>query len=330
MWVLALDLLASRRGIPLKQLADRHGWNLRTVYRDVRALEEAGVPVIHDEQRFRVDPSWSGGLQPGITTEEVAALFVARQLVAPLRRSSIGAGLDRLWSRVTSVRGRAGKLIPDEPVWFRTRAPLSIDYERHRETISILETALGEHRVVRCEYTSGKGESTSRDLEPGELYWEPRVEALYLIAYCRLRLDVRVFAVHRIRSIALSRETFHSRAEVSSRQALHAAFRVWRSDHVVTARVHVRRPQADRLAERSWHSSQRMESVTDGVIFTFKIAGYEEIENWVLGLGSSAHVLAPRELADRVAREHEAALLLAAPRLPARAAARKRSGATNL
>src|SRR5688500_59473 len=68
MWMLASDLLASRRGVPLKQLADLHGWDLRSTYRLVESLEEAGVPVIHDEQRFRIDPKWSGGLEPGITS----------------------------------------------------------------------------------------------------------------------------------------------------------------------------------------------------------------------------------------------------------------------
>jgi len=74
---------------------------------------------------------------------------------------------------------------------------------------------------------------------------------LYLVAWCRLRRDVRVFAVHRFRAVALGRERFAPRAGVSSRAALRDAFRVWRSANVYRVRVRFAVGVAEEVRERA-------------------------------------------------------------------------------
>ena len=49
------ELRACKRGIPLRRIADRHGWRLRTVYRDIAAIEEAGLPVVRDGSLYRIE-----------------------------------------------------------------------------------------------------------------------------------------------------------------------------------------------------------------------------------------------------------------------------------
>lgn len=51
-------MVQARRGVTLRQFADRHGWNLRAAYRDVRTLRNAGVPIEHQHGWYRVSDGW--------------------------------------------------------------------------------------------------------------------------------------------------------------------------------------------------------------------------------------------------------------------------------
>src|SRR5688572_1838882 len=92
-------LAASRRGVALKSLAERHGWQLRTLYRDVQALERAGFPIIHEDGRWRI--AFDGVTKPlaSVDADELCALYVAREMARGLRGTSLGRALDRLWAK---------------------------------------------------------------------------------------------------------------------------------------------------------------------------------------------------------------------------------------
>jgi predicted DNA-binding transcriptional regulator YafY len=54
-----LELANSRRGLPLRTLAERGGWKLRSVYRDIEAIEKAGIPIERHEGRYRIMSGWT-------------------------------------------------------------------------------------------------------------------------------------------------------------------------------------------------------------------------------------------------------------------------------
>jgi predicted DNA-binding transcriptional regulator YafY len=151
---------------------------------------------------------------------------------------------------------------------------------------------------VRCRYAAlSTGETTTRDIEPGEVYWDPGLESLYVIAWCRLRGDVRVFAVHRFLAATLRDETFAPRREARSAAALRNAFRVWRGGHVDTVRVLFSRAAAQEIRERRWGPGQRIEGEPGGtIVLTVEVAGTAEVSRWVLGFGGEAEVLEPAAL----------------------------------
>ncbi|MBI5482129.1 MAG: WYL domain-containing protein [Deltaproteobacteria bacterium] len=309
LFTLARVLGEPPHGVALRALAERHAWNLRTLYRDIEVLERAGLPVAHDGSRFRLLEGW---LPPGagrIQRDEIMALFAARQLAEGVRQTSLGRSLERLWGRLTASGAHAGRLVPDAAPWLAVRSPLGIDYSRHRDTIGTLEYAVSNHLAVNCRYAAASsGALTARVIEPGELYFDPRLESLYLIAWCRLREDVRVFAVHRFRLVALTDEPCARRPGVTSKAALRDAFRVWRSGHVTRVRVRFSRSLAGEIRERTWHPSQRLASRPDGgVDVTLEVAGLAEVSRWVLGFGAGALALGPPELRRAVRAELRAA-----------------------
>lgn len=319
---------AGARGVPLKRLAERHGWPLRALYRDLQTLEAAGVPILKEGSRYLVMPGWIPALQIGVDTEELTALYIARQLTAGLRGTGVSTALDTLWSKLTTGPGRSGPLFPPGgAAALGVRGPSAIDYAAHRSTIRSLERALRERRAVRCRYHAlSTNEVTERIVEPGQLHFDPALEALYLIAFCRLRQDVRVFAVHRFRALELLDEQVRRRPGLTSREALAHAFRAWRGSAVERVVIELSPRLAREVGERAWHPSQRFEPLASGgARLTLELGALEEIERWVLAFGGEAVVVAPEALRERVRRALEAGL--AAYRRPAaRAPARRRNG----
>jgi len=296
------------RGLPLKTLADREGWKLRSLYRDIEALEKAGFPLVHDEGRYRLMEGWIPATQLGVDAEELLALYLARQQAAGWRGSRIGDALERLYGKLAAPAKGTGVLVPKGlSEGFSVALPSARDYAAHRLTVATLDRAIRERLVVSAVYESIDGEVTRRAIEPAQLHWDPRLEVLYLIAYCRLRKDIRIFATHRFRAVACSKEAFVPRAGVSSENALKNAFRVWRDDHVVRVRLAFTGRAARLVAERRWHPSQKLKRQEGSVIFEAEVAGFGEVVPWILSFGAECAVLEPEELRQQVREAHVSA-----------------------
>ncbi len=141
------------------------------------------------------------------------------------------------------------------------------------------------------------------------LHWDPALETLYFIGWCRLREAVRVFAVHRFRMVTLTNERTRSRAECSSREALRHAFRVWRGGNVRRVVVRLRGWAAADARERRVHASQTVTRLPGGEVrLELDVAGFEEITRWILGYGSLAIVESPPNLVAAVGAELDRAI----------------------
>lgn len=301
-------LCASRTGVPLKTLAERHDWNLRGLYRDIKALESAGYAVECNDHRYRIlgNPRNAAGLPDA---DERLALYLARQNARGWKETSLGKALDRLWHRVSASGDGQTALLPVESApWIVTREQSGLDHGAHRSIIATLERATRARLAVHARYQAvSSGQVSSRTIEPGELYWDPGLETLYLIGWCRLRHDVRVFATHRFLAVSLTDQHCPPRAETRSRSALHKAFRVWRSEHVETVRIRFAPEVANEIRERKWLAEQKVENAGGGVVLTGEVAGLAEIERWILGYGDAAEVLEPKILRESVAARLRAA-----------------------
>jgi predicted DNA-binding transcriptional regulator YafY len=306
----ARALAASRRGVSLKALAAREGWAWRTVYRDVQALQAAGFPVDGEDGRFRMRSDWAPPNMPGVTPDEIAAFYSVRALIETWRTTALGKPLDRLWAKLTTGASGQGALVPvsREP-WLAVRSPLAIDYRRHDKTIAVFEKAVRERLVVSCRYRAASTRQiTARLVEPGELYWDPGLESLYVIGWCRLRQNVRVFAVQRFLAVAVTETRFAPRPEARSRAALRHAFRIWRGENVERVRIRFYEELADEIRERRWVGEQRIEEEAGGaLVLSFQVASLAEVQRWVLGFGGGAEVLAPAVLRRGVAEASERA-----------------------
>jgi proteasome accessory factor B len=306
-------LAASRRGVSLKVLAERLEIPWRTVYRDVAALDRAGFPIEKTENGHRLREDWTAPNLRGIEPDEILAFFALRALTQSWRATALGRPLDRLWMKLTAGRTGQGALLPivREP-WFAVRSPLAIDYRGYDKTIAVFEKAARDRLVVTCIYRAlSTGQITKRQIEPAELYWDPTLESLYVLAWCRMRKDVRVFALHRVLAATPTEETFRPKPEARSKTALKNAFRVWRDKNVNTVRIRFTPGCAQEIRERIWGPGQRIEEQTakesengrSGIVLTLELAGLAEVERWLLGYGGRRRFWSHPNYGDRLLKK---------------------------
>ncbi|MBD2869165.1 helix-turn-helix transcriptional regulator [Paenibacillus arenilitoris] len=195
---IALELMAKKR-VTAAELAAKFEVSIRTVYRDVELINQAGIPVA----------SFTGAdggfelLNGFFLTRQhfsVDDLSVIYTLLKAMERAMGGA--------VAPAMRKLASLNPELANEGSCEALiLSIntsDYERN--IVQELFRAVRQSRVVRLAYTSASGTATERSVEPLNLLWEKGV--WYLEGYCRSRRSKRYFRVSRIASLDVSEEMF--------------------------------------------------------------------------------------------------------------------------
>lgn len=294
--------LQSKRVVRAEDVAAHFEISVRTVYRDFAALGEAGIPIM-------AEPGVGYALVKGyhlppvmFTAEEASALALGGKLVDHLTDASLSKQMNSALLKIRSVlpRDRQDYLERLDRSTVVVARGAADGPGAASEALIPIQRALAERRVLAIEYQSKERmEITRRLVEPlGLVYY---ADHWHLIAFCRLRREVRDFRTDRIASFELSNEFFLPREDFSLKQYLetckenkfHVAY--LRFDAGVVDRVH-RESECGILEERQER---------DSVLMTFVTCSFDWLTRWILSFGRSAEVLAPKELRDRVAGEAE-------------------------
>lgn len=195
-----LTQLQSKRILTSTTLAEKFGVSIRTIYRDMKVLEQAGVPILtEDGKGYSLMPGYR--IPPVMFTEDEAnALITIEQVIMRHSdRSLVNAYSDAL-SKIKAVLFYATK---DKIEILTNRIAISPAISRVTisSSLTVIQHALTSFKVLNVTYRSAsKDEATERKIEPFALYYTLQ-ESWSLIAYCRLRKDYRMFNLNRIESI---------------------------------------------------------------------------------------------------------------------------------
>jgi predicted DNA-binding transcriptional regulator YafY len=199
--------LQTKRLLTASELASKFSVSVRTIYRDIRALEQAGIPIYVEEGKgYRIMEHYR--LAPVMFTEsEANALITAEQLVLNNKDSSFikdySEAIDKIKSvLIRNVKDKANLLSE------RTQCKQIKNIERTSSNLSALQFALTNFCLTRIEYTSETNKTTSRTIEPFALL-NTRGNWL-VVAWCHLRKEFRYFRLDRIRKLEVLSERFTS------------------------------------------------------------------------------------------------------------------------
>jgi predicted DNA-binding transcriptional regulator YafY len=187
------------RRLTARELAARYEVSARTIERDIGALQQAGVPVYADVGRgggYTLDKSRTLPPLNFTPAEAVAvAITLSRAGGSPYSRSARTA-LHKIVTAMSADDSASARELA-ERVRFLTRA----DAGEPTSVPAVLEEAMSARRVVRLGYVDACGAETQRDVEP--VAFTAITQRWYLIGWCRLRDEARVFRIDRIRRAAL-------------------------------------------------------------------------------------------------------------------------------
>jgi predicted DNA-binding transcriptional regulator YafY len=289
------------RCVPVADIARLTGMNTRTVYRDLRALdEELGVPIFQAgrgrygiEKRFFLPPL-------RLNIQEAIVFFVAARLIT---QSS-----DEYDAVVISAFTKLAHALP-QPIARQVTATMSSLAERQRNepfTRAFATVARGwaEGRVVEIEYESSRGTPHRSRVRPYLIEPWAAGRSVYLICHDETAGAMRTYKIERIQQATLSPDRYEIPGDFDADRWLADAWGIWSSDGTAPVEVRLRfAPEvARRVRESIWHRSQRLDELADGgLLLTVQVAGIVEIRPWILGWGDTVEVLEPPELRELVA-----------------------------
>lgn len=312
-------LESSRQGLTLEQLADgldssatRHP---RTLRRDLEAIESAGYPLlierIDGRTRWKLLDEVRHAPALRFSPTELMALTLSRRLIAPLEGTAVHASLQSALNKASAALPPEGlTLVQQLEGTFSVGLGPHKRYKRHREVVERVTQAIAEKNRIQMRYDSAsRGRVTRREVDPYRLWYASG--GLYLIGYCHLRKEPRMFAVERIKSVTPTELPYQIPLHFDFENFVEDSLTVMRGPRIEVELI-FEKGTAAWAKDRLWHPSQQLTRVPGGKLrMTITIADSRELVGWILSFGSGVRVVRPDSL--RAVVKQEAAKISASP-----------------
>ncbi len=288
--------LLSRDLVSASDLATRFGVAVRTIQRDVDAINQAGIPItaIHGPNggykildTFRLDRQY-------FSFDDLFFITTALQGIADsLESSSVEKTVDK-------IRGLAARTASRE---LSTRAErLYIDFSalghssRRKEHLSLLQKAIASNRTVSFGYTNSRLETTSRTVEPYTVVF--KWYSWYLLAWCRAKRDFRLFRLSRIRDPELGHEIFR-RKDICVQDYVNSLTQRTPKGTPVVLRF---RRELRVLVEDYFSYGDISQDNAGNLIVTFELPEDNWLYGMILSYGDAVEVISPPHVRAKIAQ----------------------------
>lgn len=275
-------------------LAERFGISLRTVYRDIRTLEEAGVPITGEQgvgysilQGYHLPPIM-------FTRDETTALLTAEKLAGLLTDSITKSHLNSAMLKIRAALGNSDKAALeslDDKIAVLPN-PYRRDDWRDSTILKDVTSAIENKQVIEITYDSNHSlETNTRQLEPIGIWFQ--AGRWHLVAWCRLRNDYRNFRVDRISNHKIIKETFkalHPKLE-------HFILKTPEAKDLVEVIIRLDMGNYKMLGDQKLFMgfvSQKMHG--DQVEMKFLSPNIDGMARWMLMIGSTVKIVKPESL----------------------------------
>ncbi|HVB60481.1 MAG TPA: YafY family protein [Ktedonobacteraceae bacterium] len=278
----------------------------RTIYRDILALGEAGVPLVSVPGRGY--SLMKGYFLPPLsfTTEEATMLLLGSEFMAHNFDAQYRAAAQ---SASRKIEGVLPEKLRGEVQYLRSNirfiVAITRDESREMQMLQQLRRAIIDRVTVRFHYharysRNGQGDEQTREADP---YGLAHVgHSWYLGAYCHLRKDMRNFRLERMDGLELLPRTFIRPADFE------VGPRAREEQSGIIARALFDHETSRWVRESRWYDTISEEETAQGLLVTLKIRQESEIMQWLLGWGQHVRVLEPDSLREKLAREAAAML----------------------
>tara|TARA_R110002050_G_scaffold79810_4_gene170566 strand:+ start:25132 stop:25827 length:696 start_codon:yes stop_codon:yes gene_type:complete len=200
-----LTQLQTKRLSTAAQLAEKFSVSTRTIYRDIRTLEQAGIPIVTEDgkgyyimEHYRLPPVM-------FSENEANALITAEHLI---RQNKDVSFVKEYSDAITKIKAILRLGVKDKANLLSKRLQIiqNSDNNQTSSNLSALQHALTNFHLVEIIYSNEAGNTTNRIIEPFAMV--STHENWLLLAWCRLRTEFRFFRLDRIKELKVLPEKF--------------------------------------------------------------------------------------------------------------------------
>lgn len=283
--------LQSRPVVKASEMAERFDVSLRTIYRDMHTLSEAGVPICGNSG---VGYSLIEGYRlPSLmfTKEEAIAFLTAEKIIEQLTDTQnsnyFRQGMDKIRAALRSVDKKYLHDMDDSIAVYKSRNA----GESLPNIMQTILNSINDKLVIEVDYTNADESKTRRALEAvGITYSYPR---WYLSAWCHLRKKYRIFRLDRIGNIKTT-EDKHTKVHPTLESLLGCDDPQCLTEVVLRTSKEVSKHFADRCYFMGLTEEKEL---TDGQIEqTYMAYSLEGLARWVLANADTTTVVKPVEI----------------------------------
>ena len=281
-------LLLERRSVTARELAERFEVSPRTIYRDVDALAQAGIPVYADRgqgggirlmEQFVLNKSL-------LSVKERRELLASVQGMQAVREEEVQPLLEMLSSLFGAERED----------WIEVDFSPWTSSGELGKYFQLLKEAILNRQVVCFSYSAANGSTVERTAEPHRLFF--RGYDWYLLAWCRIRSDFRYFKLTRMRGLAMLPEHFEKR-NIPERES---AYEQPDSQIELTVRASPRMAYRvyDEFPPDFWEKEEN-----GSFLIRFAMPQNEWLYSYLLGYGPELEVIAPPQVREELLERAE-------------------------
>jgi predicted DNA-binding transcriptional regulator YafY len=289
-------LLQNRPNMTSRDLADHFGVSRRTIFRDLRALSESGVPLTYSEgggyeilEGYQLPPLM-------LSAREAATLLIGTEFMKLQSDTSLRKDADDVALKIRTVlpteirefvdRLRSSTVL--DPYWYHS---ISAQDDESGRWYKLSEAVARQRKVIMEYYVASRDEVTKRRVNPlGLVYY---TDHWNLIAYDHLRDSIRNFRIDRIRELYVLTEKFERPESFDLEEYLRGEG--YRGENR-TIELEFDGSSWERIRTSVPARLDSEEDAGDVVRVTFRFDNMEYLASWLLRYGDDVRVIGPEEL----------------------------------
>jgi predicted DNA-binding transcriptional regulator YafY len=288
------------------KLANQFEMSVKTAQRDIEFMRDRlSCPLMYDQSEkgyYYEDDTFS---LPSfyISSEELSALLITRNMLRGISASYIGDELSLLTDKITTILKRH---MVEEEIINDAVSVQQVAYVPPPEEVfkAVLEACLRRKRLEFTYYSPVRAQKTARQVDPYHLF--NYMGTWHLVGYCHLRKGLRDFNLARIEHVVVLSETFSLRDNFSFPRYFNSAFGLYKGTERSEVTLRFTPEKAKWVQDQVWHRDQKKKVLRDGSLeLSFPVADFSEITMEILKHGSGVKVIGPESLRRRIMREAE-------------------------
>lgn len=285
--------LQGKPRVPLEELEERFEVSRRTIFRDVKSLMDAGVPIGGDagEGYFIVE---GYHLPPVVfNKEEASAILLGAKFIEKRADSTTVEAFQKAMYKIKAVLKYSDKEFLDnldERITIQAGGRLQEFPDSH---IAEIQMAIATNRLISITYYSQYNDSTTqREVEPlGMVFYSSR---WHLIGFCRLRQDLRDFRADRIQKVKILSETIDPNKHPNYLEFLNdTLIGTDANEAIIKCTPMIERFMGEQKYTMGFVEQKR---VADGFEMKFVTPHYDYFARWLMMYGDQVEILSPSEL----------------------------------